>query len=161
MFYRCMYICGVPGTGKTATVREVVKALENAGNAVPDHQVILLYTKNLQEKYKLWCLIFQFAEINGMRLADPKDAYSSLYMQLTGNQLSASAAATQLDHLFSSTKRRKSTPILLLIDEVCEKKLCFSHFLWSVECKRRCPCFIVVLLSNKKQTFVNAWIFFL
>lgn len=53
---RCMYISGVPGTGKTATVKEVIKILEaqrDEGN-LPD---------------------FKFVEINGMRLTEPRQAY--------------------------------------------------------------------------------------
>ena len=51
-----MYISGVPGTGKTATVREVVRTLkENIEEAIiPD---------------------FKFIEINGMKLTDPNQAY--------------------------------------------------------------------------------------
>jgi len=51
-----MYISGVPGTGKTATV----------------HQVISF----LREEYDSGDLpYFKFIEINGMRLTDPHQAY--------------------------------------------------------------------------------------
>jgi len=51
-----MYISGVPGTGKTATV----------------HQVISF----LRDDYKCGDLpYFKFIEINGMRLTDPHQAY--------------------------------------------------------------------------------------
>ena len=52
----CMYISGVPGTGKTATVKEVVKTLE----AERDEG-------NLQN--------FKFVEVNGMRVTEPRQAY--------------------------------------------------------------------------------------
>jgi len=53
---RCMYISGVPGTGKTVTV----------------HQVISF----LREEYEAGDLpYFKFIEINGMRLTDPHQAY--------------------------------------------------------------------------------------
>ena len=53
---RCMYVSGVPGTGKTATV----------------HQVISF----LREEYEAGDLpYFKFIEINGMRLTDPHQAY--------------------------------------------------------------------------------------
>jgi len=53
---RCMYISGVPGTGKTATV----------------HQVISF----LREEYESGDVpYFKFIEINGMRLTDPHQAY--------------------------------------------------------------------------------------
>ena len=51
-----MYISGVPGTGKTATV----------------HQVISF----LRDEYEAGDLAyFQFIEVNGMRLTDPHQAY--------------------------------------------------------------------------------------
>jgi Cdc6-like AAA superfamily ATPase len=39
--FRCMYISGVPGTGKTATVQEVVRSLQEAVSQrnIPDFQV--------------------------------------------------------------------------------------------------------------------------
>lgn len=53
---RCMYISGVPGTGKTATVMEV---LSNLRNSVEDGDLE----------------IFNYVEINGMRLTEPHQAY--------------------------------------------------------------------------------------
>jgi len=51
-----MYISGVPGTGKTATVHEVIRCLQRAteDDDLPS---------------------FQFIEINGMKLTDPHQAY--------------------------------------------------------------------------------------
>ena len=55
----CMYISGVPGTGKTATVREVARCLREGeeDGSLPN---------------------FSFLEINGMRLTEPRQAYSSI-----------------------------------------------------------------------------------
>ena len=55
----CMYISGVPGTGKTATVREVARCLreEEESGSLPH---------------------FNFVEINGMRLTEPRQTYSSI-----------------------------------------------------------------------------------
>ena len=54
-----MYISGVPGTGKTATVREVARYLHEAeeDGSLPH---------------------FTFVEINGMRLTEPRQAYTSI-----------------------------------------------------------------------------------
>ncbi len=51
-----MYISGVPGTGKTATVKEVMRSLIQGTEEedVPN---------------------FKFIEINGMKLTDPRQAY--------------------------------------------------------------------------------------
>lgn len=46
-----MYISGVPGTGKTATVYDVIKKLKNEFE-------------------------FKFIEINGLRLSEPNQFYS-------------------------------------------------------------------------------------
>ena len=54
-----MYISGVPGTGKTATVREVSNYLRQACDE-----------GELKE--------FKFVEINGMRLTEPHRAYVSI-----------------------------------------------------------------------------------
>jgi origin recognition complex subunit 1 len=51
-----MYISGVPGTGKTATVLEVVRALHQATE---------------QEELPG----FRYIEINGMKLTEPRQAY--------------------------------------------------------------------------------------
>ena len=68
---RSLYIAGVPGTGKTASVMEVMRGLlaeAKAGGAAP----------------------FRFAEINALRLPSPKHLYARVVEALTG------AAATRL-----------------------------------------------------------------
>ena len=59
LFHRCMYISGVPGTGKTATVHEITAYLQCAvrEGEIPD---------------------FNFVEVNGMRLTEPHQAYVSI-----------------------------------------------------------------------------------
>ena len=54
-----MYISGVPGTGKTATVREVVACLERARDDgdLPD---------------------FQYIEVNGMKVTEPQQIYPAI-----------------------------------------------------------------------------------
>lgn len=64
----CVYISGVPGTGKTATVLEVIRHLQQQAEeqTIPD---------------------FDFVEINGMKLTDPNQAYSILWECMEhGNQ---------------------------------------------------------------------------
>ena len=55
-----MYISGVPGTGKTATVHEVIRWLEEmrTNDQVPD---------------------FKFYEINGMKVTQPNQVYVIFY----------------------------------------------------------------------------------
>ena len=58
--FRCLYISGVPGTGKTATVYEVMRYLNQAQleSSLPK---------------------FKFVEINGMRLTQPHQAFVQIY----------------------------------------------------------------------------------
>ena len=51
-----MYISGVPGTGKTATVHEVIRSLQREADQGDLPQ-------------------FQFVEVNGMKLTEPSQAY--------------------------------------------------------------------------------------
>lgn len=57
---RCLYVSGVPGTGKTATVLETMRCLRRKAQAgqLPS---------------------FQFVEINSLRLPSPQHAYTHLY----------------------------------------------------------------------------------
>ena len=55
-YFSCMYISGVPGTGKTATVHEVIRSL------VRGHEDGELPS-------------FKYLEINGMKLTEPRQAY--------------------------------------------------------------------------------------
>lgn len=60
-----MYISGVPGTGKTATVNSALRILKEE--------------QELPE--------FQLVEVNGMRIAEPRQAYVQIYKQLTGQSV--------------------------------------------------------------------------
>lgn len=81
---RCLYISGVPGTGKTATVREIIgelRGLLKAGNIGP----------------------FEAIEVNGMTLADPNLLYSELYAAIVGTRgISSSRAQLLLEQRFAS-----------------------------------------------------------
>ena len=117
----CVYISGVPGTGKTATVRQVIA--------------------HLQEEVEMGDLPqFKFVEVNGMKVTDPyqanvailqvrasrtkwkncREQYLSnafLFQQLTGQRATADHAASLLDKRFS-TNDAKRIPTVLLVDEV-------------------------------------------
>ncbi|XP_033739227.1 uncharacterized protein LOC117326577 [Pecten maximus] len=94
----CMYISGVPGTGKTATVREVTRALQQACD---DGE--LPY--------------FKYIEINGMKLTEPRQAYVQILKQLTKQKATPDHAADLLNKQFTTRGPRKET-ILLLADEL-------------------------------------------
>ncbi|KAF0287610.1 Origin recognition complex subunit 1 [Amphibalanus amphitrite] len=94
----CMYVSGVPGTGKTATMREVVRSLQEA-----------VQTGDLPA--------FQFIEVNGMRLTEPQRAYCQILSELTGTKAVPEHAAQMLDKRFSQPAGRRQ-PLLLMVDEL-------------------------------------------
>lgn len=94
----CIYISGTPGTGKTATVREVVAALNVAVSA-----------DELDD--------FVFVEINGMKVTDPHQSYSLLWEALKGQRVSATHALELLEREFSTPSPRR-VPCVVLMDEL-------------------------------------------
>ncbi|NXD77256.1 ORC1 protein, partial [Halcyon senegalensis] len=94
----CMYISGVPGTGKTATVHEVIRCLQQAAE-----------NDNLPP--------FQFVEINGMKLTDPHQAYVQILELLTGQKVTATHAAVLLAKLFNTPGPKRKTTVLI-VDEL-------------------------------------------
>ncbi|KAG2461462.1 ORC1 protein, partial [Polypterus senegalus] len=94
----CMYISGVPGTGKTATVHEVIRCLQHAADQdeIPP---------------------FNFIEINGMKMTDPHQAYVQILQMLTGQKATADHAATLLEKRFNTSAPKRETTVLL-VDEL-------------------------------------------
>ncbi|XP_069361490.1 origin recognition complex subunit 1 isoform X2 [Maniola hyperantus] len=91
----CMYISGVPGTGKTATVDFALKVLKEE--------------QELPE--------FELVEVNGMSIAEPRQAYVQIYKQLTGKSVVWEQACTLLEKRFTNPGPRR-TPTLLVVDEL-------------------------------------------
>lgn len=94
----CMYISGVPGTGKTATVHDVIRVLQqsvDSGSLPP----------------------FTFVEVNGMKLTTPFQCYSHILKALTGETATAEHAADLLGRRFES-RGPKREPVVLLVDEL-------------------------------------------
>lgn len=94
----CIYISGTPGTGKTATVREVVAGLHAA-----------VAQDELDD--------FVFVEINGMKVTDAHQSYSLLWEALKGERVSASHALELLEREFSTPSPRR-VPCVVLMDEL-------------------------------------------
>uniref|UniRef100_A0A4W2DIN5 Origin recognition complex subunit 1 n=1 Tax=Bos indicus x Bos taurus TaxID=30522 RepID=A0A4W2DIN5_BOBOX len=94
----CMYISGVPGTGKTATVHEVICCLQQAAqaNEVPP---------------------FQYIEVNGMKLTEPHQVYVQILQKLTGKRATANHAAALLAKRFCTQGSSQETTVLL-VDEL-------------------------------------------
>ncbi|KND04967.1 origin recognition complex subunit 1 [Spizellomyces punctatus DAOM BR117] len=94
----CVYISGVPGTGKTATVHRVMRALSEAAE---------------QEEIPP----FQFVEINGMKLTEPSQSYSLLLEVLTGQKFSAAHAGNLLEKRFNTASPDRQS-VVVLMDEL-------------------------------------------
>jgi len=98
-----LYISGMPGTGKTATLHQVVRELEIEG------------------------LDFRYIEVNMMKLPTPKHVYSEIYRQWgkrdglkqTQKIPSPPLAARLLEQMFTNKAKVEShTVTVLLIDEL-------------------------------------------
>ncbi|KAL9600128.1 MAG: hypothetical protein Q9219_003384 [cf. Caloplaca sp. 3 TL-2023] len=111
----CIYISGTPGTGKTATVREVVDQL-NAS----------MVAEELDD--------FIFVEINGMKVTDPHQSYSLLWEALKGERVSPSHALGLLEREFDRPSPRR-VPCVVLMDELDQlmtknQSVMYNFFNW-------------------------------
>ncbi len=111
----CIYISGTPGTGKTATVREVVAQL-NAS----------VMAEELDD--------FIFVEINGMKVTDPHQSYSLLWEALKGERVSPTHALDLLEREFNHPSPRR-TPCVVLMDELDQlvtknQSVMYNFFNW-------------------------------
>ncbi|RYP45450.1 hypothetical protein DL768_008201 [Monosporascus sp. mg162] len=111
----CIYISGTPGTGKTATVREVVSRLDEA-----------VRSDELDD--------FIFVEINGMKITDPHQSYSLLWEALKGQRVSPSQALDLLEREFNHPSPRR-VPCVVLMDELDQlvtknQSVMYNFFNW-------------------------------
>jgi origin recognition complex subunit 1 len=83
-------IAGVPGTGKTATVRSVMTALRQRAE---DKQI----------------KPFRFLEINGMKITDPAQSFSILWEFISGKRSSPKQALAALETHFKTPSLGRDT----------------------------------------------------
>ncbi|KAJ5329478.1 ATPase AAA-type core [Penicillium brevicompactum] len=111
----CIYISGTPGTGKTATVREVVAQLNAA-----------VHEEEMDD--------FVFVEINGMKVTDPHQSYSLLWEALKGDRVSPSHALDLLEREFSHPSPRRVSCVVLMdeLDQLVTKNqsVMYNFFNW-------------------------------
>ncbi|KAL4916239.1 P-loop containing nucleoside triphosphate hydrolase protein [Aspergillus aurantiobrunneus] len=111
----CIYISGTPGTGKTATAREVVAQLNSA-----------VLSEEMDD--------FIFVEINGMKVTDPHQSYSLLWEALKGDRVSPSHALDLLDREFSNPSPRRVSCVVLMdeLDQLVTKNqsVMYNFFNW-------------------------------
>ncbi|WVF72804.1 hypothetical protein IAT40_007622 [Kwoniella sp. CBS 6097] len=118
----CLYIAGVPGTGKTATVHAVVKELKRKaedGELPP----------------------FSYVEINGLKIPSPQHAYTVLWEAISGAKgASAKTALRGLDGHFGRKVGRgvrgpRGHTFVVLMDELdqlltAKQDVVYNFFNW-------------------------------
>lgn len=104
----CIYVSGTPGVGKTATIREVIKQL-SAKMAIESNG------------HKM----FNFLEINGLKLIKPQQAYDHLWTKLSGMKTSTNNSLNFLQRHFEADsedeevlKGSSKLPLVVLLDEL-------------------------------------------
>jgi Cdc6-like AAA superfamily ATPase len=118
----CMYISGVPGTGKTASVTQVLLQLQKfiAAGLIPD---------------------FKLVKASGMELTQPKQIFSLMARELLGLKASPSVAQAKLTSYFTS-KGKNRLPTVLFIDELdmlCTRRqdVVYNIFDWPSQSQAR------------------------
>ncbi|EKX53486.1 origin recognition complex subunit 1 [Guillardia theta CCMP2712] len=131
----CIYISGVPGTGKTASVHAVIKDMKaesDKGSLEP----------------------FIYIEINGQRLPKPNVLYSVLLQGLTGKKTDPVQAAISLDSYFGSRSGLRRPVCVLLVDELDylitrKQTVLYNLFEWPTRKHAR----LIVLGGLRRITF--------
>ncbi|KAG6866272.1 hypothetical protein C0991_006368 [Blastosporella zonata] len=131
----CIYISGVPGTGKTATVHAVVRQLKRmADNSETDP--------------------FNYVEINGLKIPEPSAAYSVLWQGLSGNDsknMSSKESLKALTQYFSGGRRGpESHACVVLMDELdqlvtAKQDVVYNFFNWPTLVASR---LVVIAVAN-------------
>ena len=144
-----MYVSGIPGTGKTATVTEAVKALrqqESGGEAGGGGKRRKQGKKGSQEQE---LPAFTYIEVNGLRLTDPYQVYTEIYRSLEGeSRVSAKAAAAWLEDYFTSAQDDRF--VILVVDELdllCTKKQTILYHLFDWPSRPRAN-LVVIAIAN-------------
>jgi len=97
---QALYICGAPGTGKTATVLVTMRNLREARDRgeIPS---------------------FRFVEINALKLSNPNEAYTVLHEAVFKSNRKKNAQSAREDLLKYFTKSIENKPVIvLLLDEM-------------------------------------------
>ncbi|KAH8868225.1 Origin recognition complex subunit 1 [Schistosoma japonicum] len=140
----CMYISGIPGTGKTASVQAVLSTMHK-----------LVADSCLESQLP----VFQTIYVNGMRVSDPKQIYIQIYEQLTGLIATTKSACDLLEKEFCSSTNKKlnhrevsEKPVILVIDELdllCTRRqdILYSLFDWPTRHNNR-RVLIVLAIAN-------------
>lgn len=105
-----LYMCGMPGTGKTATFLYAVSTLQNSDKS------------------------FLFVHVNCMKLAKPNEIYTVIHQEIFDSKKHPNASFKALDNYVKSSK--KKTPVVILLDELDalinrKQDVVYNIFNWS------------------------------
>lgn len=112
-----IYVSGTPGTGKTATIREVIASLKE----------IVTY-EGIRE--------FDFFEINCLKLLAPNSAYEKFWEYLSGIKVTPTNAALLLEEYFArDAPDPDRKPLVVLMDELDQivtknQNVMYNFFNW-------------------------------
>lgn len=112
-----IYIAGTPGVGKTLTVREVMKELQHSAT---------------EDELPL----FQYIEINGLKMVKPTDSYEVLWNKISGDNLTWGASMESLQFYFEKVPRDKKRTVVVLLDELDalitkQEEIMYNFFNWT------------------------------
>lgn len=137
----CIYVSGTPGVGKTATIREVIKQLSAK---------MTIQSKGVK--------VFNYVEINGLKLIKPQAAYEVLWKKISKNSTSANNALNFLQQHFETTEEEEKTddeysnklPLVVLLDELDQivtknQAVMYNFFNWPTYENSR---LIVIAVAN-------------
>lgn len=125
-------MCGVPGTGKSATVAKVVRSLQRQSEEYAFPQ-------------------FELIQMNAMKLTEPHQAYVHIYRHFFGKSIRWSEAVTYLDKFFIGNKHPKQGKTTVLVVDEFEmlkspgQRVIYNLLNWSLTKNSR---FIVVAVGN-------------
>ena len=101
-------IAGVPGTGKTATVRSVIQALQQRvaeGVRCSPSSVLTRQPNSFTQELRS----FNFIELNGMKMTEPNQAFAMLWEFIAGEKATARQALSLLEEHFKTPTPGRET----------------------------------------------------
>ncbi|KZV98869.1 P-loop containing nucleoside triphosphate hydrolase protein [Exidia glandulosa HHB12029] len=135
----CIYISGVPGTGKTATVHNIARKLQAMAKG---------------EEFEP----FRYLEINGLKIPEPTAAYALLWEAVSAHdvkkhghlRISAKEALKKLTRHFETGAGEDDEPIVVLMDELdqlmtAKQDVVYNFFNWPTLKNSR---LIVIAVAN-------------
>lgn len=127
----CMFVSGVPGTGKTATVTSAVACLRaEARSAV---------VSTLPP--------FRTASVNAMHVTEPRRVYELLLRAITGRSASLHGALAALEHELVRAGALATVVVLDEVDQLCNRRLDVLYTVFDWLQRRHCR-LVLVTISN-------------